>query len=175
MTVENVGNNQFPVIPGMTSVGWQPPGTNHVTLSTFQHWFTGARRGAAAYEWAIGDMANWGENYFGQEFFQILEASDYEDHSIYRLQRISAFYPLEERVPGFGPWKAEMLMVSSKELRTELHQEARTRNIPVREIRERKEQEEGKSAAEHTDGPECPWCGALPENWRRSPIITSEL
>lgn len=161
---------QFAAIPGMTEVGWRPPeGMGHIGLDTFGNMFTSVKKGAAAYEWALGDMANWGEGVYGQEFYNLLDESDYEDHSIYRLGRVAAFYPHSERVPGFSPWKAEMMMKASDTVRAEILEDAKTRPVTGREIRRRRDEDEGKEQAEQLHDDNCPWCGAPSMYWRDAP------
>ncbi len=164
-------SEQFPSIPGMTEVGWVPPeGMGHVALNTFGNMFTSVKRGASAYEWALGDMANWGEQVYGENFFSLLDASDYEDHSIYRLQRVAAYYPHELRVAGFSPWKAEILMKASSSLQREVLEEAKTRNVTTREVRQRRDEDEGRDRAEVIPQDQtCPWCGAYSLHWREVP------
>lgn len=158
-------------IPGLTDVGWIPPtGMGHISLPTFGNMFGSVKKAASAYEWALGDMTNWGEAVYGEDFYALLDESDYEDRSIYRLQRVAAFYPHSERVPGFSPWKAEIMMKASPPVREEILRIAKTRPVTANEVRQRKDADEGLDRAELIPHSEtCPWCGAPSMYWQDAP------
>jgi hypothetical protein len=94
----------LPPATTLTSVGpfrLTPNGMSVVGKPTFEEWETAikiTKSLGVSLMWIIGDLIVYGEERFGEDYAQALDAADYSDETIRIAQRVAKRFPPSERV-----------------------------------------------------------------------------
>lgn len=166
----------LPGVPGSTETGWSPTEDG----ITIEEWTSQVER-VQTYEgsvlWVIGDMLNFGEAHFGEEYYQGFKFH-YEPSTIRRARNICAEFPPARRRKNVGIWKHEVVMAADYQVQEEVLTKAddvETGGLTAKEMAaEREKIEQGDHGKPETVEPdECPTCGAENAHWKRVPAEMS--
>lgn len=128
----------------MTTIGWRLP--KRLDFETWQGQGARVCQIEGAVQWWLGDWANAGEDAFGEDYAQAMEATGYQQQTIYNAAYVCRAFPYERRRPrlSYSHHKAlagrepdvqerwldycERERVTSKDLATQLRAEAESDN-----------------------------------------------